>query len=326
MNVNNIKCSVVILTYNSELKKVLTTIKSVLLQNNCHELEIIIADDGSRNTHFEEIESFLDAHMFTIYKLISQKENRGTVANFYSAVQEAKGKYVKGIGAGDLLYSPNTIDEFCMYMDKHNSKIAFGLLRAFFYNKQNGLKYKDFIAPGNIKAFTNDSYDKICESVIVWAQHISGASMFIEKEYFESLLDEMVGKVRFCEDYLQILVLLSEERIDFLNKYCCLYEYGTGISTSGHAIWTKRVHDDYVNLFAYLEKKYKANSYVRRRVKTLRLDKYKKMHRGFLKALLEPGLFLVKLKTKVQILQKLYVGTNSQEMFDMEEIERSCTL
>ena len=95
--------SVIILCYNSKWNALKQTIDSVLCQKNIS-FEIILADDASTNDCLQKAENYLKNRGFLSYKVLAHEQNVGTVQNLTDALEETTGKYVKGIGACDLLF------------------------------------------------------------------------------------------------------------------------------------------------------------------------------------------------------------------------------
>jgi GT2 family glycosyltransferase len=296
-----------VLTYNSKLEKIYATLNSVIGQESLEKIEIIIADDGSKRNFFEEISCFLEIKGVNNYKLIANEKNKGTVENFYSGVKVAKGRYIKALGCGDLLYKKDTINRFCTFMEETDKKIAFGLLKSFEVIDSD-INYWDCTIPMDIRVFRENNLKRVNRNIISWGKLISGASIIFEIHTLIRLLDEIRGKVVYCEDFVQIIALVNNIRIEFLNEYIVWYEMGEGISTSNNSTWKERIKKDYDSLFIYLEKKYKDNPYILRRVKKQHLGGYPKLFRGGVKFLMDPGMFFISIKTKFQKRQGLYVG------------------
>lgn len=303
------ECSIIVLTYNSQLEKILQTLNSILNQHNLQKIEIVISDDGSKYNNFKEIETFFFEHAFKNYKLVPNEYNKGTVENFYAGAKVAAGRYIKAIGCGDLLFEKETIVKICEFMDEGNKKICFGLLKAFNKNGE-GITYRDCNIPMDLKAFKDKNQKKINRNIITWGKLISGASLFFERDCLIKLLKEIRGKVKFCEDYIQIIALVKEIQIYFFDENVVWYEIRDGISTSKDPVWEKRIKQDYDTLFIYMEQKYYNNKYVSKRVTKQRLGRYPRLLRGIIKFLIDPGMFLIPIRTSIQKKQGLYNGKN----------------
>lgn len=102
--------SCVIATYN-KFEYLFEAIKSVLNQNY-PKIELIVADDGSDNFPFEEVENYIANKMnsnIVRYKILHQNINVGTVKNINTALREIQGEYFLSMAGDDALYSSSTI-------------------------------------------------------------------------------------------------------------------------------------------------------------------------------------------------------------------------
>ncbi len=95
--------SVCIPAYNNE-DFIAATLDSVLKQT-CPDFEVIITDDHSADNTVSVIHKFADSRI----KLIQNEANLGLAGNWNKALAHASGKYVKVMGADDLLY-PDCLD------------------------------------------------------------------------------------------------------------------------------------------------------------------------------------------------------------------------
>ena len=95
--------SVVLLTYNSSLEKTLFSLRSIIKQKDVS-FDVVVADDGSKNNNFDEIEQFFIKNNFKDYTLISHKNNIGTIKNFISAIEKVETNYFKDFGQGDAFF------------------------------------------------------------------------------------------------------------------------------------------------------------------------------------------------------------------------------
>ena len=76
---NDYNITVVVLTYNPVWEKLRATLKSIVEQQDVH-LQVVITDDGSKNNYFDKVESYFKEIGFDDFKLISNKNNEGTVS------------------------------------------------------------------------------------------------------------------------------------------------------------------------------------------------------------------------------------------------------
>lgn len=248
------KISVIVLIYNSELQDILLTLKSIVKQNNIRDIEIVLADDGSERKYENEIKNFLRKSGFTNFIFAPSLENVGTVDNLLRALTFCKGKYVKPIGAGDLLFSEDVLSKVYNFMKKEDYKCAFGKLKP--YVMENGeISEFPFTAPINKSVYTKGKIKQIKKNMILGNDYISGASMIYEREFLYIELSKLSGIVKYAEDCVQMPIILSGTIIKYIPINFILYRVGSGISTSETG--NRRIKQDHKHFFAYLKDNYK---------------------------------------------------------------------
>lgn len=295
-----VECSVIVLTYNSKFSDIVLTLESILWQVNC-EYEIIVTDDGSKVKYIEEIKAYFKEKKFSRFQIVENIQNKGTVKNLYSGLVKANGKYIKALGAGDLLYSKNTLKNLCSYMNENKVVMVFGTLVGYYEEKGN-LKYKTIPSPGDIFSYKNNNEDKIKENLIVFGKCISGASMFFRREELRQLISEIQGIVIYCEDWIQVLLVLKNYKIGFIEENVVWYECNSGISNSTNDVMTDKMKKDHDKFFDYIEEVYSDNPYIIRSKRKRALNKIPyTFFRGVLKFMLEPRTFLISYETRKQL-------------------------
>ncbi len=251
--------TVAVLTYYSPLEKTVMTLDSILKQEYS-DYEIIVCDDASVESHFAEIEAFFKRNHFSRYRLIQQPQNVGTVRNLRSACEIGTGKYIKGIGSGDLFYNQTTFRDVIEFMEQKNSTFTFGLWSAYSICNEE-VEYLNMSAPRDIKTYLKGNQKLIGKNILLKNDWISGATIFFSRE---SLLEQRFtihNEVRYCEDLVQVLFVLEKEQIDFYPGYVVWYEVGAGISTSQNGP-SSRLLQDHERFFESIISKYKMNSLV----------------------------------------------------------------
>lgn len=251
--------SVICLTYNSDINKLLTTLNSVIQQKNC-KFEIIIADDGSADNKFEEVKLFLEAMEFQDYRLIPNVENKGIVKNFLSAIKLANGKYIKYISPGDYLYDEYTLEYFYEFMNKYDAPIAFG--KAVYYSDSSGHldvfnKMNPWITDIYDVKLKNYSYKESLKYIMLFDDYVLGAVIVAKKDLFEKYLIEISDSVVYIEDNTILpLVTLDKQRIYYMDRYILWYESDSGISTNISRGFLKKIEVDLLNCYKYISGKY----------------------------------------------------------------------
>lgn len=247
------KFSVLLLIYNSELRAILLTLKSIIKQK-CSDIELIIADDGSQEKYTEEIEEYLKKNNFHDYKFAPSDQNVGTVANILRAMAYADGEYVKCIGAGDLLADETVLGYVYENMQQTNAKWCFGEMVGYCI-KQGQVESKVFVAPLEKRPYKKDNMEAAKKRIVLYRDYISGAAMFFKREYLEKYLLKIKGIVKYAEDIIQILIMLEDKEVLYLPRKLILYEVGTGISTKTKK--NEKMEKDFLQLEKYLMKNYK---------------------------------------------------------------------
>lgn len=256
------ECSVVIVQYNPVWEKLKRTLKSVISQNDC-EYEIIIADDGSRDTCFDKTRDFFEKCDFLDYRLIANESNGGTVKNIISGIEVAKGKYVRVIAPGDMLYSNTTLKKIVNFMDENHAKEAFGRM-AVFEHKDGEIKIVRKQVPFNLSPYKKKQRENIKKHLLVFGDNISGASYTWDREYYLECLRRITGKVIYLEDCTNAYTVYDGHEIYFIDEFVTWYEHGTGISTSNNLKWTSILTKDWISFFEEMKDRYPHDSYIKR--------------------------------------------------------------
>lgn len=252
--------SVIVLCYNCEEKALKDTLDSIICQTGS-DFEIILADDASKNDSLSIGENYLKEKNFTSYKIKTHPENVGTVQNIYDALEIADGKYVKCIGAGDLLFDTTTLSKISKHMTHEKSTMCFGKMQAYYY-KNNKINFMTLTVPQDIVTHEKNNYSNVSKNIIQNHGWIAGASMFFETKKFAKLLKELLGTVRYCEDLLQVNLLVHGEKISYYPHGAVYYEFGSGISTNNNSGNSSRMKNDHDKFWDMMVKKYNNNKLI----------------------------------------------------------------
>ncbi|WP_270668051.1 glycosyltransferase family 2 protein [Aeromonas sp. QDB12] len=253
--------SIIILTYNSSWEKLLLTLKSVINQDISLIAEVIVSDDGSSNDNVDLIKSFFHENNFDRYIINENNTNVGTVKNLLLASRLAKGKYIKPIGAGDLLFCTNTIHKAVDFMEENNSKLMFGKMFSYQY-KEELLELPKIYAPRDISPYVEFNNEQIKRNMFCVGDWISGATLFYERNYLVTQLSRIESFVIYCEDLIQCLAVLDGVKISIINDVVIWYEVGEGISTSKDNLMNERLKQDHINFFSFVYDSYANEKYL----------------------------------------------------------------
>lgn len=239
--------SVVVCTYNSDIEKLFLTLKSIIRQKNI-KYEIVIADDGSRTFDENSIKEYLERNKFSDYQIVSNSVNEGTVKNVISGLRVAKGRYIKAISPGDLLYDENALVKFKKFIEKNNYKVVFG--RAAYYSVENNdIVLYQKMNPVDLQPYISCDKKAIFKNYLYYRDYILGACLILEKEVFIRYLSIIQGKIKYAEDCSYILMVSDGLDIGFLDDFMIWYEYGSGISTNKSSFWAEMLYKDNLECF-----------------------------------------------------------------------------
>lgn len=241
--INEYDVSIVLISYNPTKDKIFRTLSSLLSQKGVR-YEIIIADDGSEENYFIEIEKFFKIKGFQDFKLIANNVNKGTVCNYFSAVSVAVGKYIKGISPGDMLYRDYTLQNWIDYMEKKDLKWSFSEVINYQLIDDVIVPIETPAIPINIRVYKKEKYDECRWNYFVLGDIPIGASFIglrtLQVEYCKRILNKVV----YAEDNIWRMMMFDGIIGGYYSEYAILYEYGVGVSTSRSNIWETRLKKD----------------------------------------------------------------------------------
>ncbi len=257
-----IDVSVVVLTYFPDRAKLLTTIKSVLMQRKVS-YEIIIADDGSDDFFRSDIENMMQQHSFTDFKFVVHSKNQGTVMNFYDAVKEAKGEIIKPISHGDYFYESDTLYKVYRFMKEHDADAAFGDI--VYYSNKEEFEIFDRKTPVSDRIFLNyKNYNskKIAKALIQYSDFICGASLFYKASTLAEYLSRVIGTLIYAEDAITQFFALENKKILKYDGFVVFYETSGGISANS-GFGSNIITEDFIRFYEFLSTRYPKNSYLK---------------------------------------------------------------
>lgn len=241
--------TVIVCTYNPDLQKLISTLKSVVLQKGV-KIQVIVTDDGSSNNYFNEVKALFSSYPDIDYKLIENEINIGTVNNIYHAIKLAKGKYTYVISPGDFFFSENTLSQILIFSEENDIDIAFG--KAQYYKTENNsiklFREMNPCAPEIYKLRWISN--KMKALAYCTMQGIVGASFFRRTDVFTEYLSNISGRSKYDEDNTTtyIHVLKKNKSIYYLDEFVVWYEYGTGISTSNNKKFLEELEKDCITV------------------------------------------------------------------------------
>lgn len=230
-------CSVVVCSYRPVWEKLRLTLKSILMQEQC-DYQIVVTDDGSTNNLFDKIEEFFSSYGFTDYKLVASHKNRGTVQNVLQGVNVCSGEFVKLLSPGDFLHTARALREWTEFMRTHVDCVI-SCCEAIYYHIKDGkvICTRENSHPQR-RALSVSQY-LICDDIAL------GAAIMVRRDAWLEYLEMIADKIVYAEDNSYRIMIYRGNKMIYNPQSFVLYEYGTGISTSGNDVWAERLRKDW---------------------------------------------------------------------------------
>lgn len=283
------KISVLVLSYNSKIEKLFLTLKSIVMQD-FDDFEIVIADDGSKNPPFRDLDSFFETYAFKNYHYVANTVNRGTVKNIISGLSCCTGKYVKPISAGDCLYNENTLKNVYTFMEKEKAECCFGLIQGYRTGEDGSFSKTGYYHPFDIKAYRlNQAEKRITRNLLLYSDNVCGAAICYRKDFFVEYMKKIEPYVVYEEDIFQVLSAVEGRCVKLYDSYMIWYEIGNGISTKKHTRFEELLAKDVDALYRHLYELYPENRYVKKRHALLPFYRIKNLYlRTILRTFVNP--------------------------------------
>ena len=244
--------SIVIVSYNPVIEKLINTIKSAIVQKSI-DFEIVVADDGSKDDFKEIIVEFFRDNNFHNYKLVFNKTNNGTVKNVISGLRVASGEYVYGISQGDYIFDEYAMSDYYSFAKQHNAKVCFGDYVG--YSVSSGLKiHNDTLFPPITSVYGKKL--KYYKTSFFLGGNILGASFFRERDFALRSFEYISKHSVYTEDGTSTAyALVNNIEVFYYPRKIVWYEVDSGITSSGN-VWRKRINTDINNTYKALLKEH----------------------------------------------------------------------
>lgn len=205
------KLSIITLTYKNwrELDIAISSVSTQKI-NDKYTVEYLVVDDGTPDFDYQHVSSLLARDCPYEYKIIQNKNNKGTVKSFNDAIKRANGDIIIPLSADDSFYSMDVVNSIANTFINPEVNIVTTLRKPV-------VKDKDLPClpdKKNIRLF--EDKEKLKHHILTRGNFISGAATSYRKQKLEELgyFDE---QYRLLEDYpFYVKALLNNVKIDFL--------------------------------------------------------------------------------------------------------------
>lgn len=239
------KVSVCVVTYNPQKEKLMKTLESIARQKYAN-LQIILSDDGSEESFFNEAREFFEKANITDYKMVEAPENQGTVKNVKQALLAADGVFIKTISPGDCLTEDTILSDWIKHLMASGRQWSFS--NAIYYSQKSDGVPTVQIRPANpqlVDCYTRRDNDTCRWNYVVLDDLALGAAIMCERELMIRYMEQIVETVKYAEDNIFRLMMFHGILPDYFPEEAVLYECDSGISTCGDSVWSKRVRADW---------------------------------------------------------------------------------
>lgn len=239
---NRYDVSIVVLTYNPRTSKLIGTLKTIIAQKDIN-MQIVVADDGSKVFPRKEIDELFVQTGFTDFAYSINEENVGTVMNCYNALSCCEGKYIKHISPGDELRSPDTMDRWLSAVTAADAAWSFG--EVDFYREGTDKEPVDKPRrPLVVSSYKKGNTAECRKNYVLYNDLCIGAATMVRKDILEKYLKKITGKVKYGEDNIYRLMMADGVCPLYFEDSVVYYEYGDGISTSDDSPFTRKLRED----------------------------------------------------------------------------------
>ena len=244
--------SVIVITYNQPLSKLLKTLDSIIMQEGVS-FEVIVCDDGSRINYERELIWYFTLKNFSQYTLLFHDKNRGTVINYYSGLEKARGEYSKLISPGDCLAGRQTLSRWIRFLRERKAEWSFSDTYYYRSGEQKTNYFRANAEPQFIRPYIAHDDSRCMWNYFALKDIANGAAILgrtqTQIHYCKIIKDY---GIKYAEDHIYRLMMFHGIVGCYFSEAAIYYEYGTGISSSKQTIWNGRLVEDRKKLIQIL--------------------------------------------------------------------------
>ena len=212
--------SIVMICYNQE-KYIAQAIDGILNQNYDGEIELIIANDRSKDSTDEIIQDKIKNHINGSWiKYTNHEVNKGMMENIRWALQQASGSYVALCEGDDYWTTPSKISKQISFLEKNKSYyMVFHNAKTINYSEDFAMEFPH----------TENREYSINEAYQTWM--IPTASIVFKQELVKDIVSNLKDKRVFNWDIILILTCFSFGKVRGMEETMSDYRFGdSGLS------------------------------------------------------------------------------------------------
>lgn len=236
--------SVIVCSFNPNWASMKFTLDSIVSQKYI-DIEIIITDDGSKEDLFPKIKSYFEECTFKNYKLIKNKDNKGTVSNLNSGLLCANGNYAKVISPGDVLVHENVLRNWIDFNNNNNLRWSFSDAIYYIGNHNDYECIRVMAHPQNIDVYNQHNFQKCRWNYVVLDDYALGATMISDTSLLKEYVNKILGKIKYAEDNVWRIMMFDGVVGGYYPQNTILYEFGSGVSTKKNTDWSEKLIKDF---------------------------------------------------------------------------------
>ena len=207
------------------------------------------------------------------------------------------------------MISSTILAEWIAFNSQNNLQWSFGLAEFYQLNQETKQKIKMMESqPTDLSPYHSGNIDRCRWNYLVLSDFAVGACTLCLRSVLTQYLLEIVGKVIYAEDNVYRLMMFDGVTFGYFQKSTIMYEYGSGISTSGNEIWLVRLKADIDAADAIIKKRNGNNDFQNRLLQSY--DEWKcssGLKKKYIFSIKNKG-FRIVLKRKIQRLKRKLKG------------------
>lgn len=224
---NDIKVSVIVLTYNQE-HIIGRTIESILAQKTDFIFEIIIGEDASPSDNTRAVCEAYTQKYSNIIRLMPKAPNKGLLKNYMDCVKECRGKYIASCAGDDWWHNP---DKLQMQVEFLEANTDYGVVYTDFdmYNEITGNIIKYYNRVRHITPPSGDIYKDLLKGNTIAA----GTVMFRKSDFDQCVdIDMFFNQGFMMEDYPMWLSMAVKTKFKYIDESTFSYSLNQGSASN----------------------------------------------------------------------------------------------